>query len=1117
MNPTQPILGRFQLIEPLAQGGMASVWRAVHREQGVAAAVKVLTRRFAGKDKAEALRAEIRAVALLDHPRIVTVFDQGEVDARAAKSSGGLLAEGSPWLALELVEGGTLATLYKGLDWRMLNTVLVQLLEALAHAHAAGVIHRDIKLANVLVSSHTAGIKLTDFGISYALGSHEDGEIDGAMHAGTPRYMAPEQLFGRVGEQGPWTDLYAVGVLAWRMATGITPFPDDYDQSALAKSRGELADFHPRFPVPEGFPGWCARMMSPYPADRFTTAADAMWSLRKVGPVPFDDPATGPTTLSADSSLPPPMSLKQPPPTPAPLPRDWRTNASWQRPVELVGCGLRLFGLRGMRMVGRQAFRDRLWDALSAVHADHRPRVIVLRGPSGYGKSSLAQWIGRRAEEVGGGVSLRTSWTDENFAGLPGLVGRKLRCITGDSTVVRAQIAAHLRRARDTSPMEARLLLQLLAPLEARKKGEQAELGQEERFELVTRSLQRFASERPLIVHFDDAHANPDAFTYPLSLLDRPDAPPALFVLTVQEEALAEHHSARAALGGLASHDRVQIIEVGALPLEDQVDFVRGLLRLEPGLAARVAKRTEGNPLFASQLLDDWVSRDLLELSVDGFRLRNALEASLPNTLTEVWHDRVEALLDATHPHFRVPLEIAACIGSAVDVAEWREVCEHAGWDAPDSLIDELLARHLATLDGDGQWRFVHGMLREAILKSCAKAGRMQTHHRAIADCLARSGGAAVRIGRHLLQAHAGAEAIDPLEEGAEQATANGDYNEALALLRARAALMRQVGIPRSDERWGRGAIAQAELLARLDRWSEAESLAQQVSTEARDFDWPRVEVEALMLLVENRPATDLKRARRLLDRAYQVAVQPGNEDTLAPVCLLASQVARRSGDLDGALVSAKQALSHILSHGGLRRSRCEVDIAHTLIKLGRVDEAARHVKRAEQLAERQDSRFDAAVCAYLRASIGRTRGDLDAAARGYRDATDRFSVLGDANAWAMRAHLGLVLAEQGKTDQAQTLFRAVFRSPTQVGDLLAHLGSMLTTADDVDQRAFAEHVLAVKRYVQRGWCDPLVARFVEMAATRAKKAGFMKRAKLLMALSHHQRKRLPPMASASA
>ncbi len=1090
---------------------MASVWRAVHREQGVPAAVKVLTRKFAGGDKAEALRAEIRAVALLDHPRIVTVFDQGEIDRRAERTSGGMFEAGSPWLALELVEGGTLASLYEGLTWRTLQSVLVQLLEALAHAHASGVIHRDIKLANVLVSSETASIKLTDFGIAYALGSHEEGEIEDAMHAGTPRYMAPEQLFGRLGEQGPWTDLYAVGVLAWRLATGITPFPDDYEKQAVAKARGEMSPFYPRFPVPTGMPGWCARMMAPFPQDRFRTAADALWALRRLGPEPLEDPATGPTTLSSESSLPPAMAIKRPPTTPAPLPDDWRADHGWQRPVELVGCGLRLFGLRGMRMVGRQALRDRLWDVLKAVHQDRRARVVVLRGPSGYGKSSLARWIGRRAEEVGGGVALKTSWTDENFAGLPGLLARKLRCMTGDGEIVRNQVAAHLRNNHDRSPMEGRLLLQLLAPQEARRKGEMADLEQSERFELITRALWRFARERPAVVHFDDAHANPEAFVFPRAMLERNDAPPCLFVLTVQEEALAESHKARVALDHLIRYERAEVIEVGALPLEDQVDFVRGLLRLEPSLAARVARRTGGNPLFASQLLDDWVSRDLLELSVDGFRLRNPLEASLPGTLTEVWRDRVEALLDATHPHFRVPLEIAACLGSAVDRSEWQQICENAGWDAPETLVDELLSRHLATLDGDGQWRFVHGMLREAILKSCALGGRIQSHHRVIADTLSKTGGAAVRIGRHLLQAHAGAEAIDPLEAGAEQATANGDYNEALHLLRARAALMRQVGIDRSDERWGRGWVAQAELLARLDRWSEAEQLTQQCATEARDYDWPQVEVEALMLLVENRAATNLKRARRLVDRAYQVAVQPGNEGTLAPVCLIASQVSRRSGDLEGSLQSARQALSHLLNHGGLRRSRCEIEIAQTLIKLDRVDEALRHVRRAEQLADRHENRFDLAVCAYLRASIGRARGDLDAAARGYREATDRFSVLGDANAWAMRAHLGLVLAEQGEVEQARTLFRAVFRSPSQVGDLLAHLGSILTTADDVDEDQFKRHCMEVRRYVKRGWCDPLAARFVEMAAKRAIRAGFKKRGRFLRALSFHQRKRLEP------
>jgi serine/threonine protein kinase/tetratricopeptide (TPR) repeat protein len=1095
------MLGRFQLLEPLAQGGMASVWRAVHRDQGVPAAVKVLTHRFGGRELADALRAEIRAVALLNHPRIVSVFDQGEVDAKAAAASRGVLQRGSPWVALELVEGGTLSTLYKDLQWPTLHRVLQQLLDALAHAHAAGVVHRDIKLANVLVSTRQAGIKLTDFGIAYAMRSHEDGTLTEAIQAGTPRYMAPEQIHGRLAEQGPWTDLYAVGVMAWRLASGLSPFPDDDEAGLVAKAKGEFAPFHARFPVPDGFPGWCARLMRPSPAERFAAAADALFSLDRLGPAP-SDPPTQPTVIGV---VPPPQPLPliEPPAVPAPLPRTWRTTDGWRRPVELVGCGLRLFGLRGGQVVGRMALRDSLWDSLLAVHADGRPRVVVLRGPSGYGKSSLAGWIGRRAEEVGGGVALRTSWEEDAHAGLAGMISRRLRCVGANATVLRAQITAHLGRSGESSPREARLLLQLLAPSEARK-GEpdvepsgpralrqSAELGQEERFELVTRAIARLARMRPAVVHFDDAHANPEAFAFPRALLDRTDAPPVLFVLTVQEEAIAGNHAARSALAALTAHPRSRVLSVGALPLEDQVDFVQGLLRLEPGLAARVAKRTEGNPLFASQLLDDWVSRDLLELSVDGFRLKNPLDASLPGSLADVWHRRVEALLEATHPHFRVPLEIAAALGSAVDTAEWLAICRRAGWTAPTSLVDELLARHLAVVEGEGQWRFVHGMLREAILKSAGASGRLQSHHRAVAEHLVQRGGAAVRIGRHLLQAHAGAEAIDPLEEGAEQATASGDYDEALHLLRARAALLRGSNVPRSDERWGRGWVAQAELLARLDRYEESAALARQACAEAREHDWPRVEVEALMLLVENRSATDLPGAQSLLERAYEVAVQPGSEDTLAAVCLLASQVARRSGDLEGALHHAKQALQHVLTHGGLRRSRCEVELAQTLIKLGRLDEARRHVDRAEQLSTRHDQRFDAAVCAYLRAAIGRARGDLTEAKRGYRDATDHFTALGDGNAWAMRAHLGLVLAEQGSHDEARRLFQQVLASSSQVGDLLAHLGSLLSGADDVDPQAFRDHAEAVKRFVDRGWCDPLVARVLDLAANRSAKGWF--------------------------
>ncbi|MCA9566473.1 MAG: serine/threonine-protein kinase PknK, partial [Myxococcales bacterium] len=501
---------------------MGVVWRAVHRPDGTPVAVKVLTPNAADReDFILAIKEEIRAVAGLNHPNVIWIHDHGEVGPEAAEASGGALVEGGPWLALEFCEGKTLRELAPKLDWEGIRAVLLDLLGALAHAHAHGVIHRDIKLANVLVGGARPGIKLTDFGIMYAQ-ERRDGKGDAAapVNAGTPAYMAPEQLLGWEDAQGPWTDLYQFGVMAWKLITWGCPAEGDVRQLMLAKNAEQWVPFKPVVPVPDGVEAWLMRLMKRWPEERFRCAADAAYALKQLGRAPRGERKIPEGLWNADSttlmgseemldelleSIPP---AKQAAPVVCnPLPRDWReveTNATL--PASLIGAGLGLFGLRMVPVIGREAERDALWTGLASVHRSRTPRVVVLRGPVGSGKTHLADWMCRKAEEVGGGIAVRGTYAIGGGAlqGVEQAIARYLRCIGATREEVERRVDAVFDRFAVGDADEAAHLVALLHPEDEEGAPRVEFRHRAERHELLARFLERLARERPVVLFLDD-------------------------------------------------------------------------------------------------------------------------------------------------------------------------------------------------------------------------------------------------------------------------------------------------------------------------------------------------------------------------------------------------------------------------------------------------------------------------------------------------------------------------------------------------------------------------------------------------------------------------------------
>ena len=245
-------LAGYRLDALIARGGMGVVYRATHLGLERPVALKVIARELADREGfRERFLRESRLAASLDHPAVVPVFDSREVD-------------GELIVAMRLVDGGDLRKLIDRegpLPPARAIALLGQVAEALDAAHAAGIVHRDVKPHNVLVEGDRAF--LSDFGLAKALG--DSGALSGTSVVGTAEYMSPEQWRG--GAVGPPADVYSLGCVLYEALTGIAPY-----------ARKEV-DTEPV--MPEGLDAVIERAVSKDPADRYPSAGALIAAARE--------------------------------------------------------------------------------------------------------------------------------------------------------------------------------------------------------------------------------------------------------------------------------------------------------------------------------------------------------------------------------------------------------------------------------------------------------------------------------------------------------------------------------------------------------------------------------------------------------------------------------------------------------------------------------------------------------------------------------------------------------------------------------------------------------------------------------------------------------------------
>lgn len=267
----------LDIIEPISRGGMGIVFKAEHAVTGAKLAVKVLLAQHA-QDLNQRLRfiQEARAVCALANPHIVTVHDCG------------LTATKAPYIVMDYVPGITLDALVKKepLTIDQALTIIMQIAEAIAHAHKRGIIHRDLKPSNIMIRTGEDGkfdAVVLDFGLAKfteqdsAAGLTATGDV-----IGTPMYMSPEQCRGKELDQR--SDIYSFGCVIYYMLTGQPPFTADSALLLLTKHATEQAPdiTKLRKDIPKGLVTIIKRCLEKYPPDRYSSMDELIADVKRL-------------------------------------------------------------------------------------------------------------------------------------------------------------------------------------------------------------------------------------------------------------------------------------------------------------------------------------------------------------------------------------------------------------------------------------------------------------------------------------------------------------------------------------------------------------------------------------------------------------------------------------------------------------------------------------------------------------------------------------------------------------------------------------------------------------------------------------------------------------------
>jgi tetratricopeptide (TPR) repeat protein len=710
---------------------MGTVYRATQLSLGRTVALKVISAALSHDATArERFRGEAWAAARLDHPNLVDVYDAGEAD-------------GVTFIAMRFVEGPDLRQLLvagDGLEIGRGLGLLGQVAGALDAAHAAGLVHRDVKPANILVGPGDRAF-LTDFGLTRLVAATDGPTISGGW-VGSRDFVAPEQIRG--DRLSAATDVYALGCVLYQLLAGRVPFERETVEGSV------WAHLYAAPPVPSRlgaglrpFDAVVARALSKDPGRRYGSAGELARAAAGAGASAASHGSTGRGVGSPASRGSTRRAVVSPADGAGRGPgRSLGSGSRRTGTVGATGLGETEGGPRGRAVGGPARISSRVLvgrgDELAQLHqavdraAAGFPSLTCIAGEAGIGKTRLVGELGFAA--AAGGVQVLTgACVGLDSCEIPyGPIVGALRAASGEGLTtavegLEAGANAELSRA----------LPELFPGAPVLDAGEPSGSAQARLFEVLLGVLRRLAAGATTLLVLEDMHwADPSTRDFVRYFCGRATTERIAVVATFRSDEVDRRHPLRVLLAEVSRSPLVTRIELGRLSRAELAVQLAEIVDAEPeaALVDEIFARSEGNPFFAEELLE---------------MTRSGGGAELPESLRDALLVRIDAVSEPA----REVLRAAAVVGRPVDHALLGASTGPLGPLGPiharlGDLLRELVNGHVLTARGD-ELAFRHALVREAVYADLLAVERADLHRRVAGALAARDGSNPAELAHH--------------------------------------------------------------------------------------------------------------------------------------------------------------------------------------------------------------------------------------------------------------------------------------------------------------------------------------------------------------------------------